>query len=306
MKFTTALVLALGFVVAAHAQAPHVNPEDDHKHLGAPERTLFWTPQQQVASYRNSDKIFWTRIVKAGVAPQSLPRELVGLDDVVISVGEQTMTVAEYFEKQSVAGLLLVKNGVVAYERYGLGNDKDSKWISFSVTKSVVSMLIGAAIKDGYIKSVDENVTTYLPRLKGSSYDQASIADLLQMASGVQWDEDYADPKSDIATAPWDTVALYNYLYDKPRLAAPGDTYNYNTAETNLAGTLLRSAIGNNLSTYLSNKIWQPYSMESDANWNLTGNQRSGIWRLLHQRNPARLCPNWHVCNGKRKARERY
>jgi len=131
-------------------------------------------------------------------------------------------------------------------------------------------MLVGAAINDGYINNVDEKVTDYLPRLKGSSYDQSSIRNILQMASGVSWNEDYADPESDVAKATWDTVQMYQYLHDKPRVSEPGEAFNYNTAETNLVGTLLRSAIGNNLSTYLAEKIWQPFGMESDANWVLT------------------------------------
>ena len=90
------------------------------------------------------------------------------------------------------------------------------------------------------------------------------------MASGVQWNEDYADPESDVSQAAWETIALYEYLRDKPRESKPGQVFNYNTAETNLAGTLLRSAIGNNLATYLSDKIWQPFGMESDAYWMLT------------------------------------
>ncbi|MCH7853882.1 MAG: serine hydrolase [Proteobacteria bacterium] len=167
-------------------------------------------------------------------------------------------------------GIRIIKNGRILYERYGLGNTEDSRWVSFSVAKSVVAMLIGAAIQDGYIASVNEKVTQYLPRLKGSSYDQSSIANLMQMASGVQWNEDYADPKSDVNTASWETIKLYDFLRNKPRNAESGEAFNYNTAETNLAGTLLRSAVGNNLSTYLSEKIWQPFGMESDASWNLT------------------------------------
>ena len=90
------------------------------------------------------------------------------------------------------------------------------------------------------------------------------------MASGVQWNEDYADPASDINSANWQTLALYEYLAAKDRVAEPGAKFNYNTAETNLVGTLLRSAIGNNLSTYLETKIWQPFGMSSDAYWMLT------------------------------------
>jgi CubicO group peptidase (beta-lactamase class C family) len=180
------------------------------------------------------------------------------------------MTLDEYFVQKNVAGLLVLKDGKIAYERYGLGNTSDSRWISFSVTKSVVSMLVGAAIQDGYIESVDEKVSEYLPRLKGSPYDESTIRNIMQMASGVAWNEDYADPASDVNSASWQTVALYGYLAQKPRDSVPGEVFNYNTAETNLVGTLLRSAIGNNLSTYLQEKIWQPFGMEADAWWTLT------------------------------------
>jgi CubicO group peptidase (beta-lactamase class C family) len=192
------------------------------------------------------------------------------LDDLKILHEEQVLTAKEYFTRQSVAGVLVIKNGVIAYERYGLGNTEETLWGSFSVAKSITSLLIGAAIHDGYIKSVDEKVTDYLPRLKGSSYDQATIRNILQMSSGVEWDEDYSDPESDVNSAAWDTLGLYEYLRHKPRDVEPGEVFNYNTAETNLAGTLLRSAIGNNLSSYLSEKIWRPFGMQSDANWMLS------------------------------------
>jgi CubicO group peptidase (beta-lactamase class C family) len=260
----------LGWGSRASADAPYIDPADDDKHLGSPNNVLFWEPEQQVAGYRNSDKLFLTRPIKTGESVYSLPYALADLGDVEIEVALASMTVDEYFTRQNVAGLLVIKDGKILYERYGLGNDEDSRWISYSVAKSVVSMLIGAAIQDGYIASVDEKVTQYLPRLKGSSYDQSSIANLMQMASGVQWNEDYADPESDIATAPWETMALYEFLRHKPRASEPGEKFNYNTAETNLAGTLLRSAVGNNLATYLSEKIWRPFGMESEATWNLT------------------------------------
>ena len=143
-------------------------------------------------------------------------------------------------------------------------------------------MLVGAAIKDGYIESVNEKVTDYLPRLKNSPYNQATIRNLMQMSSGVQWNEDYSDPESDVNSATWETRSLYEYLRHKPRDVAPGTIFNYNTAETNLLGTLLRSAIGNNLSTYLSNKIWRPFGMSSDANWMLVEPGGGEDGRLLY------------------------
>jgi CubicO group peptidase (beta-lactamase class C family) len=131
-------------------------------------------------------------------------------------------------------------------------------------------MLVGAAIRDGYIESVDEMITDYVPRLKGTPYDQSSIRDVLQMSSGVEWNEDYVDPESDINVTPWETLAIYNYLKRKSRNAEPGEVFRYNTAETNLVGNVVRSAVGNNLSTYLSEKIWKPFGMEHDAYWALT------------------------------------
>ena len=166
-----------------------------------------------------------------------------------------------------VAGLIAVQDGQVVLERYAAGNDAASPWVSFSVAKSVVAMLAGAALLDGYIASVDEPVTAYLPRLKGSAYDNVTIENLLQMASGVQWNEDYADPGSDVNNMPFGLVGLYGMLAGKARVGAAGEVFNYNTAETNLVGALVRAAIGNNLATYLSHKVWQPFGMEADADW---------------------------------------
>jgi len=260
----------LSGIIPLYAEAPMLDPAEDASYLGEANRFLFWTPEQQVAGYRNIDKVFPTRTISTGESIFALPERMVNLDDVRISVEDTVLTTDEYFSQQNVAGLLVIKNGRIVYERYGLGNSQDSLWVSFSVAKSVTSLLIGVAIRDGYIKSIDEKVTDYLPRLKGSSYDQATIRNILQMSSGVQWNEDYADPDSDINSSEGNTLRLYEYLREKPRDTAPGEEFNYNTAETNLVGTLLRSAIGNNLATYLSVKIWRPFGMGSDANWMLS------------------------------------
>ncbi len=266
---SVALVLLCG-PPSALADAPYIDPDDDENHLGDGDEILFWTPEQQVAGYRNMDKTRPWRKIESGDHVYPLPYARVDLGDVQVRSEDTVLSVDEYFMQQSVAGLLVIKDGKIAFERYGLGNTEDSRWVSFSVAKSVVSMLVGAAIRDGYIKSVDEKVTDYLPRLRGSSYDQSTIGNVLQMSSGVEWNEDYADPESDVSRATWETIELYEYLRHKPRDFEPGEVFNYNTAETNLVGTLLRSAIGNNLSTYLTEKIWQPFGMESDAFWTLT------------------------------------
>ncbi|MEM8499203.1 MAG: serine hydrolase [Pseudomonadota bacterium] len=231
---------------------------------------LFLQGEQQIAAFRNSSVLAPMRRIEASESPLELPNAERQLSEVSIPIKQKQLSLEDYLVEHRVAGLIAIKDGQVTFERYRLGNDADSKWISFSVAKSVVSLLIGAAIKDGYIESLDQKVTDYLPQLKGSGYEQSTIRNLLQMASGVEWNEDYADPESDVADANYETLPLYEHLRLKKAVAPAGELFNYNTAETNLAGTLLRSAIGNNLSTYLQQKIWQPFGMESDAYWQLT------------------------------------
>ena len=216
------------------------------------------------------EKIGPTRLVTAGDDPYPLSRNEVDLGLVEFTFNETALTVDEYVESQNVAGLIVVKDRAIIYERYELGNTQESRWVSYSVAKSITSMLVGAAIKDGYIDNLDEMITDYIPRLKHSSYDQSSIRNVLQMSSGVAWTEDYADPESDINVTPWATLEVYEYLRNKPRENEPGEVFGYNTAETNLVGDVVRSAVGNNLSTYLTEKIWQPFGMEHDAYWALT------------------------------------
>ena len=245
---------------------------EDHANLGPSNRFLFWEPAQQVAGYRNIDQIFPTRTIHAGgEAPFPLRPAPRDLSHVTYEVDGETYTLDDYVEDRRIAGLLVVKDGEILLERYGLGNDEHSRWVSFSIAKSVVSMLIGAAIRDGYIESVDEPITRYLPRLAGGGYDGISIKHVLQMASGTEWNEDYADPDSDVNSRlrQGGVLGLLTYMQALETAAPPGEQFNYNTGETNLAGALLRAAIGNNLATYLEAKIWQPFGMESDATWQL-------------------------------------
>ena len=264
------LFIAIALAFLAHADAPHIDPAEDEANFGPPGEDLFWTLPQKVAGFRNMQKLSWTRKVEAGGVVYPLPYRQVDLSGFEFEFEGAVITLEEYIRRQNVAGLLIIKDGYVVYERYELGNTAATRWISWSVAKSVTSLLIGAAIQDGYIKNVDEKVSDYLPLLKNSSYDDVTIRHLLQMASGVEWNEDYADPEADINTIEWDTLSVYEQLRHKPRVAEAGTLFNYNTAETNLAGTLLRSAIGNNLSTYLTEKIWRPFGMESVAYWELS------------------------------------
>jgi len=266
----TAILLLLVSCSAEVAVESSTPISADEANFGPIENQLFWTYEQKVAGFRNMEKLGPARLIEAGDNPYPLPRDETDLGPVAFTHNDRLWTINEYIETQKIAGIIVVKDGRVIYERYELGNNDESRWVSYSVAKSVTSMLVGAAIKDGYIASVDEMISDYVPRLKNTPYDQSSIRNVLQMSSGVQWNEDYADPESDVNTTPWATLEIYDYLRGKPRQAEPGTVFSYNTAETNLVGNVLRAAIGNNLSTYLSEKIWKPFGMEHDAYWALT------------------------------------
>ena len=230
---------------------------------------LTWTPEQQLEGYPNINRIYYTRKVEASSQILELTRAEESLDDFTYVHQGEPKTINDYFDQLNTTGLIVLKNGELVFEKYALGHTEDQTWISFSVAKSVVSMLYGAAINDGYIKSVDDLASTYLPSLREGAYKDTTIKNILQMASGVKWNEDYEDPESDVASSPIKILDLIEYMGDLDKLHQPGTHFNYNTGETNLAGAVLRAAIGNNLSTYLHKKIWQPFGMESEAYWML-------------------------------------
>jgi CubicO group peptidase (beta-lactamase class C family) len=230
-----------------------------------PSRILFWSPQEKPFGFLNMEKIASGRVVRRGSKVATLPYAANELQ-VQYSYQGSTWTTDRFMENNNVAGLLVLHKGKILLERYALGLNENGRWTSFSVAKSVTSTLVGAALQDGKIKSIEDRVTDYLPQLAGTAYQGVSVHNLLNMASGVKWNEDYADPKSDVATP---NALTLRYLAKLPRAADPGTRFNYNSAETNLVGDLVASATGKPLSTYLSEKIWVPLGMEQDAFWKL-------------------------------------
>jgi CubicO group peptidase (beta-lactamase class C family) len=222
----------------------------------------------QIIRYRNWASFSPTRAIHAGDYTVNLRIKTKDFSNFRYSVNHEDFSVDDFMVEAHVGGLLVLKNGEILMERYGLGNTEDSLWVSYSMAKSVTSMLMGAALKEGYIRSIDDKVTDYLPLLRGTSYADATLRNVLQMASGTQWNEVYTDPNNDVFNYPsGNVVELLQFLGNKERLAAPGENFNYNTGETDLVGAIVRAAIGNNLATYLEHKIWQPFGMENDANW---------------------------------------
>ena len=270
--FAAPLSLCAAFLCAAT-----LADETPIEKLPSPDTSpLFWTQEERIVGFRNFDAIYDTRRIGAGENHLRLVADPQDFGDVTYSVDGQRHTLDDYLETFHVAGLLVVKGDRILLERYRLGHSETARWVSFSIAKSVTSLLIGAAIRDGYIESLDEPAVDYLPRLRGSAYDGASIKDILQMASGVGWDEDYANPDSDVARAGGaNGMALIRYLDNLAAEAEPGTRFNYNTGETNLVGALLRAAIGNNASSYLEAKIWSAF-MEHPASWSINAGSELG------------------------------
>jgi len=261
--------------------------------FGHPDSVLFWTPEQQLAGFPNYDRIFDTRLVAASRSPLPLEARPKDSGNLTYSVDSTTLGLSDFLAHNHVHGLIVVHRGDVVLEEYVLPGAAETTWVSYSVAKSVVSLLFGAAIQDGHIGSVDDPVVDYVPLLEGTAYEGVRIRDLLQMSSGVAWNEDYTDPTADVSREiGLSNVDRLRFLGAKSRVAPPGSRFNYNTGETHLAGAVLRSAIGDDLATYLHEKIWDPFGMESDANWRLVepeGAEHGGCCLSASLRDYARL-----------------
>ncbi len=226
---------------------------------------LLWSQEQRDASFRALDRL--TLIAKHNTIKASNTPFLIPKGDAL-----NIPNIDKYMQDQRSSAIIVIQDGKVRFEKYALGFDEKGRWTSFSVAKSFTSTLVGAAIKDGYIKSLDDNIVNYIPDLKGSAYDGVSVKQVLTMTSGVKWNEDYEDKNSDVNrfnfTKPDTGVdSTVSYLRKLPRAHEPGKVWNYNTGETNLIGVLVSSATKKSLSQYLQEKIWQPFGMEADSTW---------------------------------------
>ena len=233
------------------------------------EKGLLFLPREvREVAFGAIDQLLPTRIITASTEPRPLVDAPLPIGELVYQVDQTEQTIDQLLEDRRIRGFLVLQGNRILLEHYAQGHGPDTRWISFSVTKSVTSMLIGAAIRDGFIDSVKDPVTRYLPRFVGTAYENVTVGQVLQMASGIKWNEDYDDPESDVAKAGGaNGLTLLNYLSGLERSAAPGERFNYNTAETNLAGEILRAALGNNATTYLERTIWHPFGMADNATW---------------------------------------
>ncbi len=302
MKFKKVALVGLA-VLALAAAAAWFSLDKETRGLLASLPTnrdlLFWSEPQRDAAFRALDRLPVLAKVRV-IPPATTPTPLPPGPPLPLP-----LDLDAYMAGQRSAAILIVHDGKLRLERYGLGFDASGRWTSFSMAKSVTSTLVGAALRDGHIKSLDDKVSDYIPAMKGSAYDDVSIRQLLTMTSGVRWNEDYADPNSDVARfnnhKPEEGVpAIVSYLRRLPREAPPGTRWHYSTGETNLVGILIAEATKKDLSAYMSEKIWAPAGTEQQATWLLskTGQEISGCCIQAAARDYARL--GLFILNGAR------
>jgi len=272
------LVLAVAFILGPAASFPATASEYQYGHADEPIGTVREVydgklyPDIQANTFRNIDRLFPTRTVHRGETTQTLPVSNQPFPEFTYSVDGRTYDLFDVLSLNRVSGLLIIRNGEILFEKYLLGNDEQTRWMSMSVVKSMTAMLIGAAIQDGYIASIDDPIVNYLPRFKGTAYDGVTVKNLLQMTSGVAWNETYTDPNSDRrrmleAQIGQEPGAILDLMAALPRAAEPGTRWNYSTGETQVAGALVAAATGKPVADYLSEKIWSRVGMEADATW---------------------------------------
>jgi CubicO group peptidase (beta-lactamase class C family) len=273
-----ALLMTTASSVLSAQRSARTAGRDEYPHATEPIATVrqvydgTLTLPQAVNTFRNIDRLFPSRTVPAASAPMPLPPAAAQLRTVHFSDRGKRYDLDDYLELNRVAGLLVLKDGRVALERYRFGNSERTRWMSMSIAKSITSTLIGAAVKQGYIGSLSDPVVRYVPSLAGGAYEGVSVRDVLMMSSGVRWTETYTDPTSDrrrlleaqISQVPGSAMAVMRAL---ARAADPGTVNTYSTGETQVAAEVVRRAVGRPLATYLSERIWSSFGMEGDATW---------------------------------------
>ncbi len=233
---------------------------------------LLFDPERIVWNFQHMDQIFGARTVEAGGDVLRFARGSYELP-ATFRHGGQTYDTEAFLAELVTTGLLVLQDDTILHERYAHGHGDSGRHIAWSVSKSFLSALFGIAVAEGHVRDIQQPVTDYLPELRESGYDGVSIKHVLQMSSGVRFNEDYGDRFSDInRMGPAMTVgSLLDFAGTLEREHEPGTLNHYVSVDTQVLGTVLVRATGRNLAEYTSEKLWKPLGMESDAYWLLDG-----------------------------------
>ena len=234
-----------------------------------PKQTLFQTGKI-AENFRSMENIFPSRPIAKSTNPYKLQENIRELN-VSYKFGGKNYAMPDLLDRTFTTGILVVKNDAIVYEQYFRGNSASARNTSWSIAKSFISALVGIAIAEGKINSVNDPITKYVPELINSGYNNVPIKHILQMSSGVRFDEGYSNPTSDINEL---LPKLFLYarpmdraIFDFPSDKASGKDLNYMSLDSHVLGLLLRRVTGRNIADYFQAKLWQPIGAESDASW---------------------------------------
>ncbi len=235
-------------------------------------KMLTWSQSDRVVGFRNDYRNYAGDVFHHGNAAP-LAAAAKPLTDASYRVNGKTYSLQDYLQRQNVSGMLVLKDGKIAWKYLGQGNTDATLWTSRSVGKSVVATLVGVAIKQGKIRSLDDLITQYEPDLKGTAWDGVTLRQLITHTSGVAWNEDYTNPKSDFAqlteceARPGAYACVRKLVAGLQRAHPAGQNWSYSSGGAWLLGDVLERATGMPLAAYLEQSIWQPYGMASDGVW---------------------------------------
>lgn len=181
---------------------------------------------------------------------------------------DQPRSTTNFLKKTGTAGLLVVHQGEIVYEDYNHGKNQNSRFLLWSVSKSVTSALVGIAIEEGHINSVTDPVTDYVPELATTAYANTTIEDSLEMASGVKFNETYL-PGTDVFFLQLTLGGSFDKEVQKYQDLdyTPGTFNQYKSLDTVVLGMVLEAATGESIALYLESRIWEPAGMTNDAVW---------------------------------------
>ena len=227
-------------------------------------------------TFRTMDVLFDTRTVPRGGRVWVLPRTDQTLDFTYQWEGE-TLSVEDFLERTYTNAMLVIKDGRIVSEIYRNNSNADTRFIGWSMTKSITSVLIGCALADGNIESLDTAISDYLPELKGGGYDGVSIRHVMQMRSGVDYPEryDFENPgtaaRNHIAALVRNTARFADIARALPRIREPGELFQYKTIDTAVLGWLIERATGRSVAAYTASCLWEPLGAESDGYYIMDG-----------------------------------
>lgn len=227
-------------------------------------------------TFRSMDRLFTTRTVAHAGAPWRLPRADAALD-FTYGFGGKNYTAQDFLDRTYTNALLVMKDGKIVSEIYRNNSDENSRFIAWSMTKSITSLLVGCALTEGRIKSIDDNIAIYLPELKGGGYDGVTIRQILQMRSGVDYEEryDFANPgvaaRNHIAALVKNVARFADVARTAKRLHKPGSVFQYKTLDTAVLGWLIERVSGTSVAAYTAQKLWEPMGAEQDGFYIMDG-----------------------------------